>query len=217
MKRKTIEKLALILIISLGNFWIWRIFNTSLFLAVAIVLLTIFLLFRFKTLALVVFAILSLFLLRSTVDTNLKYISPLEKNRLTMQQEYFGPSLGRLFKNRFGLYLHYDFLPYVAKYERNFAYNLDPNLYFFKSHPRERGGIVEFEKFSPFFLPFFIVGVIILISGGFTYLVLYLIVSQIVNAFLFPGYDLGPVLIFPFIVSTIYLGVLKVLGRNYET
>lgn len=214
MTRKNLQKLALLLFISLANFWIWRLFNSSFILAMAVLVLTVFLIFRLKILTALLFSALSIFLLVNTYDTNLKYISPLENDRLVHQQEYFAGALGKLFKNRIALYLHYEVFPYVAKYEKNLAYTLDPNQYFFKSHPRERGGIVEFEKFSPLLLPFFIMGIILLVTGGFNFLVVYLTISQLVSAFLFPGYDMGPVLIFPFIVSMIYIGVSKVLRRT---
>ena len=44
--------------------------------------------------------------------------------------------------------------------EKNFFQAIDPSLYFFVNHPRERFGVKEFEKFPYVLLPFFLVGIV---------------------------------------------------------
>ncbi len=202
------NKIILSVLITFLNFWIWRVFGEDTLLGVALIFLSISLIFRFRILTVVLFLVLSVVFLKTNPDTNLMYISPLEKHWLIQRHEYYAESLGSIYRNRAGLYLNYELLPYVFKYTRNLGYNLDPNLYFFANHPRERGGGIEFEKFSPFLLPLFIVGVLILVSGRDKFLISYFIAAQLVNALAFPGYMLGPILIFPFITATIYLGAI---------
>lgn len=216
MKRQAFEKLIFVVAISLANYWIWRVFSHSYLLALGLVLLSIFLAFRLKFLTIIIFIIMSIFLIKNNFDTNLKYISPLENDRLVHRYEYYAEVLGKLYRNRVGLYFHYKLSPYVFKYQTNLSYNLDPNLYFFANHPRERGGGIEFAKFPGIFLPVFIIGMIFLLSEGFSFLVFYFIVAELVSAFIFSGYDLGPILIFPFVVTVIFLGLSKVFRRKYE-
>ncbi|KKR62985.1 hypothetical protein A2210_00455 [Candidatus Woesebacteria bacterium RIFOXYA1_FULL_40_18] len=207
------RKIILVLLISITNFWIWRIFVQSAGMAIILVLLSIFLVLRLKWLSLIFFILLSIFLLKTSFDTNLLYVSPLENDKLENRHEYYAQSLGRLYRNRIGIYLHKNISPYVSRFEKNLAYNLDPNLYFFASHPRERLGIDEFNKFPLIALPFFLIGLGVLLSGRHYFLIGYFVLSIIVSGFIFPGYRLGPILIFPFMISILYLGLLKVINR----
>lgn len=211
--RKDKQKLALILFVVLANFWIWRVATQSFLLALVLALLTIFLVFRLKIVSLILIIIVGAFLVKTNFDTNLKYLSPLEKDKLSDRHEYYASNLGRAYKNRIGLYLHYEFLPFVSKWQKNLADNLDPNLYFFAGHPRERLEVEEFQKFSFVFLPFFIIGIAILFQKKFNFLITYFILTQLVSAFVFPGYFLGPILVFPFISVVVYLGLAKTFEK----
>ncbi len=207
------KKIILIFLIAISNFWIWKIFTQSPFLAIVLILLSIFLILRLKVLSLILLVFLSAFLLKNSFDTNLLYVSPLEKDKLENRHEYYAQSLGRIYKNRISIYLHKTVSPYVSRYEKNLAYNLDPNLYFFASHPRERLGIDEFVKFPLIALPFFLIGLGVLFSGKYNFLLIYAIASVFVSGFLFPGYRLGPVLMFPFMTVTLYLGLSRLLQK----
>ena len=213
MKTKTIPKLILVLLVCLVNFWIWRVLSESLLLGVALVTLSIFLVFRIKFLSVITFIVLSVFLLKNTFDTNLLYVSPLEKDKLTNRFEYYAKGLGKIYRNRIGVSLHYEVTPYLFKFQRNLFYNLDPNLYFFVNHPRERLGIDEFSKFSLLVLPFFFIGFTQLLIRPDRFLIFYLGLAVILSAFIFPGYNLGPVLMFPFVVALIHMGLSKTVKR----
>lgn len=207
------RKIVLIVLISIANFWIWRIFVQSPILALALMLLSIFLILRLKVLSLILMILLSLFLLRTSFDTNLLYVSPLEKDKLENRHEYYAQNLGRIYRNRIGIYLHKNVSPYVARFEKNLAYNLDPNLYFFASHPRERLGIDEFDKFPLIALPFFLIGLGVLFLDKNNFLPIYVLAAVFISGFLFPGYRLGPVLMFPFMTAIIYLGLSRILEK----
>jgi len=197
----------------LGNAWIWRILGSSPFLGLGLMVLSFLLVFNLKIPSLVLLAVLGSFLLKTTFDTNLLYVSPLEKDRIEHRHEYYAQGLGRIYKNRIGIYLNYSVSPYISRYLKNLSYNLDTNLYFFANHPRERAGVNEFEKFSFVLLPFFIVGLIAIFSGSFGFLVFYFALSLLISALAFPGYDLGPILTFPFIVAVLYLGVTRIAKK----
>jgi len=215
MKPKTTRKLVLILLVCLLNFWIWRVLKESSVLGVVLVMLSVFLVFRLKLLSIITFIVLSVFLLKNTLDTNLLYVSPLEKDTLTNRFEYYAKDLGKIYRNRISINLHYKVAPYLFRFQRNLSYNLDPNLYFFANHPRERLGIDEFTKFSPLALPFFLVGLAMFLRKGNSFLIFYLLVAIFVSGFIFPGYKLGPILMFPFVTSITYLGLTRLI-KNYE-
>lgn len=213
MKLKTTRKIVLILLVCLLNFWIWRVLSESILLGAALVLLSVFLAFKLKLFSIITFIALSIFLLKSTLDTNLLYISPLENDRLSNRHEYYAEGLGKIYRNRIGVYLHYKLTPYLFKFQRNLFYNLDPNLYFFSTHPRERLGIDEFSKFSPLALPVFLIGLSMFLRGENRFLTFYLLSAVFVSGFIFPGYKLGPILIFPFMIAVTYLGFLRVIKK----
>lgn len=207
------KKYVIFLLVCLLNAWIWRILGVSPLLGIGLLVLSFLLIRNFKIPALILLAALSTFLLVNTFDTNLKYVSHLERDRLGHRYEYYAESLGRVYRNRIAIYFHYNVSPYATKYLRNYGYIVDPNQYFFAGHPRERGDAVEFEKFSFLLLPFFIIGLGEILLGSFGFLVVYFILSSLISAFAFPGYALGPVLIFPFIVAVIYQGVLRIVKK----
>ncbi len=205
------KKFIVFLLVLFANVWIWRIFDHSFFLGLGLIILSFFLVFNMRVGTLILFSILSIFLLKNTFDTNLLYISPLDNDRVEHRHEYYAQSLGKAYRNRIAIYLNYNVFPYASRYLTNMAYNLDPNLYFFANHPRERIIAVEFEKFSFLFLPIFIVGLTTLFSGTFIFTIFYFVLSLLISGLAFPGYDLGPILIFPFIVTVIYLGISKII------
>ena len=166
-----IKKIILFLIICLANAWIWRILGHNPLLGLSLIVLSFLLTFNLKFSTIILFGILSVFLLKNTFDTNLLYISPLDNDRVEHRHEYYAVELGRVYRNRITINMNYRVAPYVSRYLKNMAYNLDPNLYFFANHPRERIIAVEFEKFSFLFLPFFVIGLTALFSGTFVFLI----------------------------------------------
>ena len=157
MKRETYVKLTAVILVSLTNFWIWKVLSHSFLLGFILILISVFLVFKVKLATTVLLLLLGMYLIKTNFDTGLIVNSPLESNQLANRYEYYAQDFGNIYKNRIGLYLNYKLLPFFSKYERNLAYNLDPNLYFFANHPRERAGVAEFEKFPAVFLPFFII------------------------------------------------------------
>ena len=198
--------LFIVLFLIFSNLWIWKIARHSSVLAFLLITLTTLLVYKKNFVVLIILSLLSIFLLRSNFDTNLLYISPLEKDLVASRHEYLAQGIGRFYRNRLGLYYQGEMYPYMYKIYSNFFFVIDPNLYFFDSHPRERVGVGGFAKFSALTLPLFILGLYTLIRGKLTFVHGYFLVSIAVSTLIFPGYELGPVLMFPFIVYVLYLG-----------
>jgi len=213
----SVWKTLILLGVTLSNFWIWKITRENLLLAILLIILS-GLLFKliieqsFKmwifTLILVLFFVASLILLKTNFDKTLKMLNPEEKVQLNERHYYYSQELGKLFLNSKVLNYYKNYSLSVYKFEGNLFSNLDLNLYFFASHPRERVGVNEFEKYTPILLPFFIIGVILLIYKGSVWAVGYLVAVALVSAFIDPKYLLGPILFFPLINVGISLGII---------
>lgn len=110
-------------------------------------------------------------------------------------------------------YFKYFNLP-LYKLQSNFFANLDPNLYFFASHPRERTGVEEFQKYLPVFLPFFVLGFISIIYKSSWKILTYVTFIAVISSIISPKYNLGPILFFPVINLLITTGVLISFQRT---
>lgn len=209
----------LLLGITFGNLWVWRIFKENFIIGILLVILS-FLLFKQvitkaqkgQLIVLIFILIIVVFLsLRVGFDKNISIISADEQLHQNSRHELYAVELGELFKNKVSLRFYKDFSWSIRKLERNLFYNLDLNLYFFSTHPRERAGIEEFEKYPWILLPFFIVGLFLVIQYNYLILGAYFILAAFTSMFLSPAYRLGPVLFFPLINVVIALGLIYFL------
>lgn len=211
-----IRNKLLLLAIIFGNLWIWRIFKENFIIGILLVILS-FLLFKQivikvqkgQLVALIfIVIIITLRSLEVGFDRNIFTISVEEQAQQNARHSLYSVELGQLFKNKLSLHFYKDFSWSIRKLERNLFYNLDPNLYFFASHPRERPGIVEFDKYPWILQPFFIVGLFLVIQNYYSTSVIYFIGAAFISMFFSPVYTLGPVLFFPLINVVITLGLL---------
>jgi len=120
---------------------------------------------------------------------------------------YPNQTVGRFFENKATRIFY--------RFKKNFFEGLDPNLYFFASHPRERLGIVEKERFNWLFLPIFLIGVYWQIKKRKYWLITYFLTTLIfislfiqMNSYLF--------LLFPFFLFSIFLGGYHLLKKSVE-
>jgi hypothetical protein len=200
--------LAIFGLVLFGNIWIWRIFSFNIFLGLLVLATSVFL-YLSKRIFLVLLILLLVFQWRTTSKTSLVDLS---NDEIRIQhirlKEYPGSLnfLGNWFEER------KEFRALV-RINRNFFETIDPNLYFFANHPRERVGITEFEKFPYIFLPFFIYGLFLSVKK---HRELALILSFALPIFLISliGHKnpLGPFAMFPFISFVCALG----LGKVYQ-
>ncbi len=149
--------------------------------------------------------------------------SVLEVQQYNKRHEFYAADIGKIYTNRFSLLFFKNYSLPLYKLQRNLFSNLDPNLYFFKSHPRERGGIDEFDKYLPVFLPVFLIGILYCIFVLFTRILIYFLPILIISSAISPSFYLGPILYFPIINLIITVGIilsleilLKFSKRGYK-
>lgn len=210
-----------ILVILLNPWW-WIIIQRNFWVGpvVFILSLVVFIYFwqikssKLLLLLLVLTAVLFFIAVKEAFDESIFRNSALDIQQYNKRHEFYANNLGKIYTNRFSLTYFKEYNFPFTKLQRNFFANLDPNLYFFKSHPRERLGVEEFKKYSPIFLPFFLVGALfsiyVLSPGILIYSVSILLLSSIVS----PKYYLGPILFFPILNYLITIGVILSLKRS---
>lgn len=156
---------------------------------------------------------------RDAFDESIFRNSALEIQQINRRHEFYANGLGKIYTNRFSLTYFKEYSLPLTKLQRNFFENLDPNLYFFASHPRERVGVLEFEKYLPIFLPFFLLGLIYTIYKPSSKVLIFIVAISAVSSIISPNYNLGPLLFFPIINYLITVGLilsLKIFRRYYE-
>ena len=226
-KLKHFENYIFLLVLTVANFWIWQIFSGSLVLGIILLIieLGLFVLItkrRLKRTYILAISIsilfllaFSAFLLKKEFDNTLLTNSPTEISILNQRHGYLAEGLGIIFTNRFVQHYYKDYSMATGKYLQNVFYTLDPNLYFFRSHPREKAGIDEYEKYSPFVLPLFVIGILFLTIywRRYKFLILYSILAILLTGFISPNYKLGPLLMFPFVNIILYLGLIAAIPK----
>lgn len=202
--------------------WTWKILNDNVFLCLLLILITaifVKLLLINKFCAILILILCCAFLVASVINLQLGFdqdfhkLNVNEKVQLDERHKYYARELGELFLNKYALNYYKNYNPFFYKFQRNVFSVLDPNLYFFASHPRERAGINEFEKFPSVYLFLFIFGILyILQKRQLIAVVTYLLVAVFISGFIAPAFILGPILLFPFISTIISLGLIYFLN-----
>lgn len=202
-----------------GNLWTWKIFGFNFGLGVLLILSTwfLFLLAEKGGRALIVpaFLLIGLLLvsqLRLTEKISFTDLTDNEKQVQTMRlREYppvyikIGPKtlwlpMAHWFEERRETIVFFGML-------KNISEVVDPNLYFFAKHPRERVG-GEFEKFPYLLLPAFVFGVLVLAEKKrFTFFIAGFLIPLIIFAVARSNRNLGPFLLFPFVSVAIISGL----------
>lgn len=201
------SRLLVPLLVIILNPWWWVIIQRNLWIGFLVLMLSfIIFLFFFQNKSRITFFLLLfltavnfLVIIKDSFDKNIFRYSALDIQQHFRRNEFYANGLGKLYKNRFSLTYFKIYYPAIYKLQSNLFSNLDPNLYFFSSHPRERLGVEEFKKYSPIFLPFFLLGALYFISTSPTKIFFYLIPISLLSSVISPFYNLGPILFFPFI------------------
>lgn len=205
--------------------WTWKILDNNISLGLLLILITVVLVrllvnsernFRLIPLLCLFFAVASIVSLQSGFDRNSFKPNVNEEVRLNKRHNYYAGNLKGFFLNKYSLNFYKNYQPYLNKFERNFFFSLDPNLYFFASHPRERAGVNEFEKYPSAYFFIFILGFIYYLQKRNLIIFFYLLAASFVSGFVSPGFVLGPVILFPFISATISLGLIFLLDLFKE-
>lgn len=119
-------------------------------------------------------------------------LAPGELQLINQRRSYYSNQvIGKLLENKITVY--------VSHYVTNLSYGLDPNFYFFASHPRERAGYPEYLRLPLWLLPFFLVGLVRQLSKRALAPTVYFLVSLGVIAF-FKPFDTYAFVLYPFII-----------------
>ena len=191
-----------------GNLWIWKIFLTNFYIALLLIIATDLLYLFSKNNKLnkkIIFAFL-LILFYQYVSTNKINLTGLSDDQQRIQQMRLGeyPSkylkIGYYFENRRESIAFF-------RIQNNLSEILDPNLYFFASHPRQRIGVDGFEKFPYIYLPFFILGVFLLIKQKKKlFFINSLLIPILLLSIIGSNNSIGAFALFPFIVISTTTG-----------
>lgn len=206
------------------NPWWWRILQRNLIAGLlAFVLSLVFYIYFWQNKSkklLFLIIILTLFLIvisfRQAFDESIFRNSALDIQQINKRHEFYAKDLGKLYTNRISLTYFKEYSLVLSRLQRNFFNNIDLNLYFFASHPRERLGVQEFEKILPVFLPFFLVGLLFVIYKKNAQVLIYIGIISFFNAFISPYYELGPILFFSVINFFIAIGFILVLRKRIK-
>ena len=210
------------MLIAFANAWIWRIFKFNVPLFILLIFLTIILNYlKFQKITrklLIVFVILlgivTFFQWKTTTPQSLTL---LDNDEQRIQQErlmFYKPSLHytRVIFARAKVkeFLEGDINTAFSRLQRNFFETIDPNVYFFGGHPRERVWAFDFEKFPFILLVPFAIGLYFEILKKRILTYVYLFISVILLTFIGHRNNLGPFILFPLFCTFIYLGLLKI-------
>ncbi len=159
-----------LLFVLLTSLWIWRIFTSNFFLGLIILVAVIsyYLAIQKSAKPIFYFALLAVLLFIQFKTTPPSPLTHLSDDDIRIQQErlneYPPTHLTIIGKTIWFKFAHwFEEKPgatAVFRMEKNFFQAIDPSLYFFVNHPRERVGINEFEKLPYVYLPFFILGLV---------------------------------------------------------
>lgn len=210
------------LLVILINPWWWVIIQRNFWIGLLIFILSlvVFGFFwqiksKYNLLLLVILTMTIFFIaIGEAFDESIFRNSALDIQKYNKRHEFYAKGLGKIYTNRFSLAYFKDYNFPISKLQRNLFANLDLNLYFSASHPRERIGIEEFEKYLLIFLPFFLLGFFYSFCKPLPKLLLYLIIVLLISSVISPSYNLGPVLFFPVVNYLITIGVILSLKRG---
>jgi hypothetical protein len=201
-----------LLISLLANLWIYKIFAISFFLGILVFLATV-LLIKNSKFFLLLFVPLLFFQIQTTNRPSLTAISNDDRRVIDMRIRSYPPKFLRLGywleKRKESLFFN--------RVATNLFENIDPNLYFFSNHPRERVGIREFEKFPYILLPFFLLGVLNFVSkkNKLFWLISFLIPLTILSI-IGNKNNFGPFSLFPFMAVSINEGLKKLQTKHLK-
>lgn len=194
------------------SFWSGKIFENNLFIfSISFILAGLLFLIYLKrynrTFVNATFIVTSIIVILAIfpqhLDKTLWEKSFLDTTEINTRRSYYSSSVGAIFQNKY--------MKLLNKYESRLSPLLDINFYFFASHPRERVGIDEFEKYSPLFIPFFIIGLIQVVKNKFLLIstLSVLIVAPLIDL----DYVLGPVLLFPLFTAILAIGEERIVNN----
>ena len=201
-----------------ANNWIWRVINSNfiVFLLISIESVIIFLIYfkKVSTKIFIVFWLIFFMLvfwqIKITVPQSLNLLDNDEQRVQKARLKFYNPSdhYIRVIFYRLNLVekLEGDFNTISTRIQRNFFESLDLNVYFFAGHPRERVWANDFVKFPFVLIVPFLLGLYRIIFAKKLAFIFYFLFSVIILSLIGHKNILGPFVLFPLMILTIYLG-----------
>lgn len=212
-KKYLVLTILFVLVISLSNFWIYWIYEYDFFLGelliIEAVLLFLSTLSR-KTKAIPIFIFVILFLSSSILlinhfDKDMFSTSNVESIHIEERRHFYANELGKIYKNRVGIFYFDNLRLIFSKISSNFFSALDLGLYF------SPGLLIELGKYPLTLAPFFIMGFLSFVINLKVIPTIYFAVSLFISSFTNLDAKVGPLLIFPIISLCIALGLVQFL------
>ncbi len=153
----------------------------------------------------VFFILLSGNLLINQFDKGIFTISNLESERIRARQEYYAPELGKIYRNKVGLFYFNNLRLYFSKISYNLFSHIDIQQLF------SLNKIFEYNKMPLFFAPVFIIGFLYFLINLPKTVVTYLFLAMIVSSLTSFNSRIGTPLLMPFINLCIAFGLMKLI------
>ncbi|OGM18898.1 hypothetical protein A2685_02110 [Candidatus Woesebacteria bacterium RIFCSPHIGHO2_01_FULL_37_10] len=205
----TSRKILPLLFVLIFNLWLIKIFRYNVFIGITVILGSIFVYLSIQAgikkyfyISALFISVLMIFQYKTSSINSLVFLNENEKIEQQQRMRGYPKSLYRFanwLEQRKEAIIFY-------KIEDNFSEVVDPNLYFFANHPRERIGVVEYEKLPYVLLPFFVMGILFVKKSGHN--ILLLSVSPLIPLSLIGNSNpIGPFSLFPFLAAYVAIGL----------
>lgn len=202
--------IVIVVLISFTSEWLFVVFKKEPIIAVVLFTLSIGLSFElarlgtkwlrgFCLVGLIVFSVLFTY---THLAKEIFKPSVLDINIIETRQSYYPYHLGKLIHNKYTLFFY--------KIQRNFLTNISFNQFFFGGEPRFRPYALDFEKYSLFYLIFFLYGLFCILrlqKKIIKFFLVYLFVILLILVFADPGFDLGLYPLYPIITAILSFGI----------
>lgn len=208
MKKEKVKNSIFLALVVLANYWLWHFLNQKNYLCFSLMVIFSFVIFflNYFNHKLKYFILLfpAIFLILSG-KPDIFSLDGLEIHTINQRRNYYSQKiLAKVFENKVSRY--------IFNYQKNFFEGLDPNYYFFGTHPRERVGIKEIKKFPFFFIFFFLLGIYYQLRKNNYFTITYFFFTLALASFYSP-IDRFSFLFFPFFVLAIYDGLIHVFQK----
>lgn len=200
--------LLLITVISFANYWFFTLLSLNFILATILLIESVLLTLSFyrknartRLVTIILMLLLCTYALKD-FDKSIFVTTNLDIDKNTRRQSYYAHELGKIYRNRLGLYYFDNLANYSYRINNKFFQNLELEQYF--------------NRYLFIATPFLILGFGYFLINLNPVVVIYLLSSLTVTSFLNINSKVGPFLLFPFINMSISLGSIYVIKRIHS-
>ena len=197
--------------------WTWVIADTSLIIFIVLIITSV-LIYRslylnelsnlYNKTVICLFLIAYFHLITNSFDKSLIEIYKKGTPLISKRQEYFSRELGKIYRNRYGIFYFNKIEPVLFKYLNNISYAIDLQTYFLPINENAK------SKYPIYFIPFLLVGLFYIIEKPKKLFFITTILSILLLGFINTRNSIGPMLLYPIIGSIISLGAMKLINKK---